>query len=132
MQPTFEQATLIRSCLQKGLHPAPFLPNFGITYDLDQAPGLIRSLVKKPVVSAAHYADLVCKTVGSDPQFADLLVRSHVFTWNFDTLSLTTVGNLAWMAVYGLEEHRDRYASRYKMYQEWLQRQMKQSFHLES
>ena len=105
----------IKDALKSGIHPAMFLPNFGVGYNMSQEPALREHFKTCSMEEKSKYCDLVCRAVGSDPDFAEFFTCSSTDTFiakkTMDP-NPTTVANCAFMALNApTESVRQQYKS---------------------
>jgi hypothetical protein len=111
----------IKDALKSGIHPAMFLPNFGVGYNMSQESSLREYFKTCSMEEKSKYCDLVCRAVGSDPDFAEFFTCPSTDDYTFIAKkmdsNLTTVANCAFMALNApTESVRQQYKSLFESF----------------
>ena len=108
-RPTEEEVSKIKKLLLAGKHPAPYLRNSGMSYEIGLEGVIMYDLHKKTVEEQACYADLVTQACGNDPQFELNFSCPSEKSFEIELkmgLDPTQIGNMAFMCLNGPIENR--------------------------
>jgi hypothetical protein len=102
-----------------GQHPASNLPNYGLSFTLQDLVKMEKNIHELPLEQQALFADQVCKTrarfLGFAQEQAPVLGYESFHIWN-----TTSVGNCAYMALHApTPELREKYRSAVERYRQW-------------
>lgn len=121
---TIEQAWIdtVKEKLANHEHPAPYLPNFGVGFDMKNEAALKFHIKSMPIDQMAEYCDLVCRVATKDPDYIKFMETSDppstetvmdAFRQNVSSLC-----NCAYMALYAPDEStRNKYLEYVTAYQ---------------
>ncbi len=90
-------------------------PNFGlpfpITLDDIMNDPVFEKISWMPIAEQAKFADGVCKANAKDVGFCFKQTGAFERNPQYDVWNSTSIGNLAYMALYSCPEYRDRYST---------------------
>lgn len=98
-KPTEKEVALIKQLLKAHIHPAPFLRNNGVAFEMKDEPSHER-LLKMSTADMARYADFVVQAMARDEAFESLVLPNGIPKPS-QKLNTTALGGLAYLALHG-------------------------------
>ena len=107
--PTPKEKELIKQLLRQRRHPAQFLRNFGVSFDLKDEPKH-DDLLQMSTEDMSRFADFVIQTVAGDENL-EKAITSGALPSPRGKLNTSALGGMAYLCLHGSEACQKKYAT---------------------